>query len=150
MTSGSPRAASVADALEFIGAHSHVYLLGRRPDGYPTGWAMTARARGDAVDFSTYRASAKVRYLAATGVASVLSMSEDDADRRILLAEGPLSVLDAAVWFDGQADPPASRSDASRSVPSEVVDTVASRHESGKRCVLRVSIERASFSERLV
>ena len=149
MTSGVPRATSVDDALEFIGAHSHVYLLGRRPDGYPTGWAMTARARDDAVDFSTYRASAKVRYLAATGVASVLAMSEGDADRRVLLAEGPVSVLDAAVWFDDGAAPE-SRSDASRTVPSEVVDKVASRHESGKRCVLRVSIEQASFSERLV
>ncbi|HEX5585750.1 MAG TPA: hypothetical protein VFZ17_00440 [Acidimicrobiia bacterium] len=149
MTAGPARAASIADALTFIGTHSHVYLLGRRPDGYPTGWAMTARARDDAVDFSTYRASAKVRHLAAAGVASVLAMSDDRADHCVLLAEGPLAVLDGAVWFDDDA-PVAARPDVHRQVPAEVVEKVASRHESGKRCVLRVTIERARFSERLV
>jgi hypothetical protein len=150
MTSSAARSASVADALEFIGEHAHVYLLGRRPDGYPTGWAMMARVRGDAVDFSTYRSSAKVRYLAEAGVASVLAASEQEADHRVLLAEGTVSVLDAAVWFDEDTVPPAPRPGASRSVPTEITDKVASRHESGKRCVLRVTIEQARFSDRLV
>jgi hypothetical protein len=68
----------------------------------------------------------------------------------VLLAEGTVSVLDAAVWFDEDTVPPAPRPGASRSVPTEITDKVASRHESGKRCVLRVTIEQARFSDRLV
>jgi hypothetical protein len=149
MTSGPPGAASVTDALRFIDAHSHVYLLGRRPDGYPTGWAMTARVGEAAVDFSTYRASAKVRYLADAGVASVLAVADDEGDHRVLTVEGPVSLLDAAAWIDDEPTATTAAPDARRPVPSEIIDNVASRHESGKRCVLRVTIERAHFSERL-
>ena len=145
MTATPPQSAVVADALAFLAEQGHVYLLGRRPDGYPTGYAMMGRVRDGGVEFSTYRASAKVRNLARDGVASILAVSEVAEDDRVLHAEGPVAVLDGTAWLD------AARGEMSAgpgAVPSEITDTVAARHASGKRCVLRVTIEQARFSRR--
>ena len=45
--------ASVEEAVAFIATYPHVYLLGRRADGYPTGFAMMSRAHDGVVEFST-------------------------------------------------------------------------------------------------
>ena len=149
MTATPPQSAVVADALAFLAEQAHVYLLGRRPDGYPTGYAMMGRVRDGGVEFSTYRASAKVRNLVRDGVASILAVSEVAEDDRVLHAEGPVAVLDGTAWLDAaRGEMPAGPSSGPRAVPSEITDTVAARHASGKRCVLRVTIEQARFSRR--
>src|SRR5262249_42244076 len=69
MTTSPPGAASLDEALAFIAEHPHLYLLTRRADGYPTGYAMMSRVTRGTVSFSTYRASAKVQNLMREGVA---------------------------------------------------------------------------------
>jgi hypothetical protein len=140
----------VDEALTFIAEHPHLYLLTRRADGYPTGYAMMSRVTRGTVSFSTYRSSAKVRNLLREGVGGILAVSKDLGDDRVLVAEGTVSVHDGSEWFEDQAlAPRAARSDFQPSVPKEITETVSSRHESGKRCVLRLSLTSARFSSRL-
>jgi hypothetical protein len=141
---------SVEAALDFISQHPHVFLLGRRADGFPTGYAMMSKVREGAVDFSTYRSSAKVKNLMRDGVAGILAASEAPDDERVVFAEGPVSLLEGGRWLDD--DDEASGRPSSRfrpAVPAAIVETVGSRHDSGKRCVLRVTIEQARFSKRM-
>ena len=137
--------ASAEEAVRFLADHPHVYLLGHRADGYPTGYAMMSRAHDGVVDFSTYRASAKVRNLEREGVAAILAVSKDDD--RALWASGDVSVHDGALW---NAERPRVGSDATfrPDVPQGIIDKVADRHETGKRCVLRVTVREARFVDR--
>jgi hypothetical protein len=138
----------VSEALAFIAAHPHVFLLAIRPDGYPTGYAMTARVHSGFVDFSTYGASAKVKNLARDGVAGLLAVSDEHAlDALVLHAAGPVTALDGAKWIDAPEAPPSD--DAGQfppPVPARITEEVRQRHESGKRIVLRMSIETATFT----
>jgi hypothetical protein len=136
---------TVGDALAFIAENPHVYLLAHRPDGYPTGYAMMARVRDGFVEFSTYRASAKVGNLLRDGVAGVLALSEEN-DGLVLFAEGPVTVVEGSSWADPIAGSGNGAGPQSPSVPIEVTEKVRERHGSGKRMVLRVALERASFS----
>jgi len=150
------RAATPSEALGFIGRHPHVYLLARRADGYPTGYAMMAKVCDAGVDFSTYRASVKVKNLLRDGVAAILAVSDDADDDRVLYAEGQVSLLQDATFVEetSQLDEETSRrqpcsSSRKPAVPAEITEKVSARHEAGKRCVLRMTIERADFSTRL-
>jgi len=140
--------ASVDEALAFIAAHPHVYLLGRRADGFPTGYAMMSKVRDGAVEFSTYRASAKVRNLLRDGHAGILAVSKvDDA---VLSATGPVTLADSRHWLDADpSDGPTVTPDFRPSVPSDIGTKVAARHDDGRRCVLRVTIERAHYASKL-
>jgi hypothetical protein len=151
--------ASLADAADFLQANPLVYLLGRRADGFPTAWPMTARVRAGAVDFSTYAASAKVRHLLREGVAGVLAVAPEP-DGRVLVASGPVRLMPSESWFetvsdadadtDADADADAEAPDDDRpDVPAEVVERVQARHQSGKRAVLRVDLEQAEFTTAL-
>ncbi len=141
---------STDQALAFIAANPHSFLLAQRGDGYPTAWAMMARVEGGAVEFSTYRASAKVRILLDAGVAGIVAAAEDPADPRVLVAGGPVELVEARQWV-GEASGatsgnPTGSGAMSRQVPSSVSDKVRSRHDSGKRIVLRVALDQARFS----
>jgi Pyridoxamine 5'-phosphate oxidase len=137
-------------ALAFIVEHPHLYLLTRRADGYPTGYAMMSRVTQGTVSFSTYRSSVKVKNLLREGVGGILAVSKDQGDDRVLVAEGTVSVHDGSEWFDDQAPTPLGlRSDFQPSVPREITEKVSSRHESGKRCVLRLTLTSARLSTRL-
>ena len=142
---------AVAEALAFVAEHPHVYLLARRSDGFPTGYAMTARARTreGCVDFSTYRASAKVKNLLRDGTAGIVASDEDPSGGRVLFAEGPLTLLDGAAWTTDEDQPEATGAKLGVDVPAEIVDKVGRRHQDGKRVVLRVRIERARFTRGL-
>jgi hypothetical protein len=48
------------DVVEFLGRHNQVFLLTRRADGWPTGYPMVGNYHDNGIEFSTYRASAKV------------------------------------------------------------------------------------------
>ena len=150
MSSTMHEPVSLEDALAFIAAHPHLYLLTRRGDGYPTGYAMMSRVTRGTVSFSTYRSSAKVRNLWREGVGGILAVAKDPSDDRVLAAEGTVSVHDGSEWFEDQ-DPgsPVPPADFEPSVPAEIVQKVSSRHESGKRCVLRLTLTAARFSTRL-
>jgi hypothetical protein len=137
--------ATVSEALEFLRRHPHVFLLARRPDGFPTGYAMMARVHDGAVDFSTYRASAKVQNLLRDGVAGIVAAAEEPGDDRVLVAEGPVTLLDGSHWDTGSG-PDDGREVARALVPAEIAHKVQDRHDSGKRIVLRVTLESARFS----
>jgi hypothetical protein len=143
----SPLAAAEA-ALEFIREYPHVYLLAYRPDGFPTGYAMMAQVNQGGIEFSTYRSSAKVRYLLEQGVAGVLAAAESPGDDRVLFVEGRVTLADTK-------RAPSERQTAVSSgvdkftVPEEITEKVAARHESGKRCILRVVVERVVYSSGL-
>src|SRR5215471_2354294 len=103
-----PGEVDVDEALAFIAEHPHCYLLARRADGYPTGYAMMSRVTRGTVSFSTYRSSAKVTNLLREGVGGILALSKEPGDDRVLVAQGRVSVHDGSEWFDDQAlDAPA-------------------------------------------
>jgi hypothetical protein len=111
---------------------------------------MMSRVTRGTVSFSTYRSSVKVKNLLREGVGGVLGMSKDPGDDRVLVAEGTVSLHDGSEWFeDRDLGPPVPRADFAPSVPAEIVQKVSSRHTSGKRCVLRLTLTGARFSTRL-
>jgi hypothetical protein len=68
----------------------------------------------------------------------------------VLAAEGTVRVHDRSEWFEDQdLAPPVPPADFQPSVPAEIVQKVSSRHQSGKRCVLRLSLTATRFSTRL-
>jgi hypothetical protein len=141
---------SVDEALSFIAEHPHVYLLARRVDGYPTGYAMMARVSRVAVLFSTYRSSAKVKNLLREGGGGILAMSKDPGNDQVLLAAGPVTIHDGGDQFEDQILASAIRPpDFHPAVPTAIIEHVSSRHESGKRCILRLTVTSAHFSARL-
>jgi hypothetical protein len=146
--SSAHRRASVAEALAFVAAHPHVFLLATRPDGYPTGYAMMARVRDGFVDFSTYGTSAKVKNLLRDGVAGLLAFSDErNLAASVLFATGPVTAMDGASWMETAHVPTSSGVERfTAHVPARITEEVRERHESGKRIVLRMSVERARFS----
>jgi hypothetical protein len=134
----------IAEALRFIAENRHVYLLSRRADGFPTGYPMTAFADPDAgfVDFSTYRASAKVVNLLREGAGAVLSRTFPPAPLRWAVVRGAFSIRENADFLADIRNP----ADA-RLLPDGYRDAARRAHESGKRCVVRIAVEDAYFSE---
>jgi hypothetical protein len=59
----------------------------------------------------------------------------------VFAAEGTVSVHDGSQWFaDRILETATPRFDFRVSAPSEIIDKVSARHESGKRCVVRVAV----------
>jgi hypothetical protein len=135
----------VADALAFIAEHPHVYLLSRRADGFPTGYAMTAQVQEGCVVFSTYAKSAKVINLRREPQARVLAT--DEAGLATVEVGGPIREVDASRWLDGPAGAagadggPVTARSGMGSVPPEVQDHVRRAHQSDKRVVLELTVE---------
>lgn len=136
----------IEDALRFLAAHPHVYLLSRRPDGYPTGYPMMCMVAPGGVEFSTYRSSAKVANLLREGVGTVLAVS-NEPENLVLVARGTVSV------HDGKQRLPTATTHHDETeqqhVPIEVIERVRRRHDCGKRCLLRLTLTDATFTERL-
>jgi pyridoxamine 5'-phosphate oxidase-like protein len=148
MSHGSDTA-GLDDALAFLGAHPHVFLLTRRADGFPTAYAMTARVDGSSVLFSTYGASAKVVNLLHGGTARVLAFDEDGGNAMIEVG-GPVRLVESTRWLDPVQTPISAGTPAAVApVPTEVVELVRSRHESGKRVVVEVQVTHARRGSRL-
>jgi hypothetical protein len=139
------RAATVDEILEFVRANPRAFLLGRRSDGYPTAWAMTAGAGDGVIEFTTYRKSAKVKHLLREGVAGVVVQADDG---RMLITGGPIEAVDGHHWLDEASGGDTRRPpEAHREVPPSVTEKVRSRHQDGKRIVLRVRIEGGRFAD---
>jgi hypothetical protein len=134
----------VSEALQFIVENRHVFLLTRRADGLPTGYPMTAFADPAAgvVEFSTYRASAKVVNFLREGVGAVLARTYPPDSLRWVVVRGPIDMHDDASFLTGTRNP----EDAAR-LPAGYKDVARRAHESGKRCVLRLTVQDVEFSE---
>jgi Pyridoxamine 5'-phosphate oxidase len=123
------------EVVAFLERHNQVFLLTHRADGWPTGYPMVGTHRDGGIEFSTYRASAKVTRVLRDGAASCLVVPRDaEAEPTCLWLRGPASLR----------EPGSSR--ASRQagpvppVPPEVAQQVARRLADGKRALLRVEI----------
>lgn len=113
-----------------------MFLFLRRPDGTVVGYPMTGIPRDGAIEFTTYRKSAKARYLAEDDRVCVLIV-EDGAPASGLALWGHSRPVDAAGFIP--ATPGASRT----AVPDSVIDTVRERLDSGKRLVFRIDVDRS-------
>jgi hypothetical protein len=128
------------DVIEFLSQHDQVFLLTRRGDGWPTGYPMVGNYRDDGIEFSTYRASAKVARVMRDGRASCLVVPRDQAeDARSLWVRGAATIREGVP----PARSPARGSDLG--VPDDVAAKVTRRLEEGKRCVLRVEVSEARW-----
>jgi hypothetical protein len=134
----------ITEALRFMAENRHVHLLSRTADGFPTGYPMTAFADPAAgvVEFSTYRASAKVVNLLREGVGSVLARSYPPGPLRWVVVRGPIDMRDDASFLNGTRNP----EDAAR-LPAGYKDVARQAHASGKRCVLRLTVQDVEFDE---
>jgi len=145
-----PATEELWEALAFLATHPHVFLLTRRADGFPTGYAMTARVDGTNVLFSTYGASAKVTNLLREGTARVLAFDEGGGSS-VVEVGGPVRLVEASRWLDTLGAPvDAGTPVGIGPVPNEVVDQVRRRHESGKRVVVEMQPTHARRGRRLL
>jgi len=140
---------AIEEALAFIALNPHSFLLGQRADGYPTAYAMMARVADGAVEFSTYRASAKVRNLLRNGHAGVVAAADADDDPRVLVAGGPVELVEGEQWVRSDATVSMGKFAGARNVPAAISDKVKSRHGDGKRAVIRVTLDRARFASKV-
>lgn len=106
---------------------------------------MVGRLNDGGIEFSTYRKSAKVRHVMRHPTASCLVVPRPASDdRRTLLVSGPVSLRE-------HVEASAALTTHSRSampgivVPAQIAATVRDRHDSGKRCVVRIEISEARF-----
>jgi hypothetical protein len=131
------------DVVEFLEQHDQVFLLTHRADGWPTGYPMVGTYRDGGLEFSTYRASAKVARVLRDEVASCLVVPRgQNRDRTCLWLAGPATIRDTG------SSPARRRRAPAPHVPPEVADLVARRIEDGKRCLLRVGIDVTRWVER--
>jgi hypothetical protein len=126
------------DEDAFLRAHSRTFLLGLRADGSPTGWPMVCLYPGDALEFSTYGRSQKVRDFERNDNACCV-VAPVTSDRALVLRGT------AAVRRD-QHEPPWNRAlPPDVGVGGEVRRRAEERLRSGKRVVLRFTPHEARF-----
>lgn len=139
-------------ARDFLRANTRTFLFTRRADGSPTGHPMLGLfGDDDVLRFSTYRRSAKVANLRRDDrVCCVVTAAEPatdpSRDPRALVLQGRARVVD-----DGSAPLAARAATATASdleVPGTITRKAAERLRSGKRVVVEVVPERASFTTR--
>jgi hypothetical protein len=130
---------------QFLADHAQVYLIVRRPDGTPMGYPMTGRWLHGGLEFSTYRKSAKVRYVERDERVCCLVVPRDRAkDDRVLAVWGGAAVNDASRqrWQESLDD---REQKVNVEVPAAVRAKVADRLVTNKRVIIRVEVERAMF-----
>ena len=135
---------SISEAVAFVAANRHSYLLSRRADGLPTGYPMTAFADPEegAIRFSTYRASAKVTNVEREGMATVLARSYTPGDTRYVVLRGKLEITSDVSFLDKPRN-----AEDSALLPGNYKDVAREAHASGKRCILLLTVEDAYMSE---
>ena len=120
-----------------------MFLFLTRPDNSVVGYPMTGIPRDGAIEFTTYRKSAKARYLA-----------EDDRVCAVIVDDNnPASGL--ALWGRSRLVDPAGFNPATPGatpidVPDGVIETVRERLDSGKRLVFRIELDRSRPPRRVV
>jgi hypothetical protein len=131
----------------FLADNTQVYLVVRRADGAPMGYPMVGRWADGGLEFSTYRKSAKVRFIERDEKVCCLVVPRDRAqDRRVLAAWGPAAIADASrERWRRAAEASGVDGSVGIDVPEEVRRKVSSRLEAQKRVILRVDVDRAAF-----
>ena len=123
--------------LEAHGAWS-AYLFVHDGDAQPGGYPMLATFHGDALEFTTYRRSAKAsRILQDSRVCMVLRSRPDEQPLAIAIWGHAEEVTEGEHLLSRPAVTPGPIA-----VPETMAATVADRLESGKRMVFRLSAER--------
>lgn len=115
---------------KFLASTTRAFLMVHRRDGSPTCYPMTLIFDGEALVFSTYRKSAKVKRLQRDSRLSVLAVRGDDT----LLIHGTADIT------DGTIDVVPTAAARELQVPKAVADKAAANLASGKRCLIRVSV----------
>ena len=113
-----------------------MFLFLTRPDDSVVGYPMTAIPRDGAIEFTTYRKSAKARYLAEDNRVCLVIVDDDNPASGLALW-GRSRLVDAAGFI------PATPGAAPIDVPDRVIDTVRERLDSGKRLVFRIELDRS-------
>ena len=123
----------------FLRSTSRVFLLGTRADGSPTGWPMVGLYPGDALEFSTYGTSQKVRDFTRSPAAACVVAPADG--ERALVLRGMCTVV------DGQHEPSTGGTNppGDVAVADGIAEGARARMQSGKRVVLRFVPESAAF-----
>jgi Pyridoxamine 5'-phosphate oxidase len=130
---------------QFLADHTQVYLVVRRPDGTPMGYPMVGRWQDGALEFSTYRKSAKVRAVERDDRVCCLVVPRDRSDdNRVLAVWGHAAMGDAGRqrWQEALNKRDGG---AGIEVPAAIRAKVADRLSESKRGILRVDVERAAF-----
>ncbi|MEM6108737.1 pyridoxamine 5'-phosphate oxidase family protein [Mycobacterium sp. 050272] len=139
----SPMAAS-PDVTDFLCSHHRAFLFCRDAAGEPTGYAMrTVAYRGGELLFATYTKSAKVRNMRARPEVACLVQSGPEHTASWVSVRGR-----AAIYLPARDEVDALMTSASSDarVPDAVVATVRDRLISGKRCIIRVAVEKVVAS----
>jgi nitroimidazol reductase NimA-like FMN-containing flavoprotein (pyridoxamine 5'-phosphate oxidase superfamily) len=132
---------------QFLSDNTRVYLIVGEADDRPMGYPMTGRWESDALEFSTYRKSAKVRHIERDPRVCCLVTSRDrTVDGRVLVVWGWARVGAAGQerWRAALQAPDGGP--RSIDVPETVRQKVASRLETSKRVIVRVEVETAMFA----
>jgi hypothetical protein len=119
-----------------------MYLFVRRPDGSPIGYPMTGVMRCGSIEFTTYRKSAKARYLLSDDRVCCIVVDADDPTRGTAVW-GHAEPTDAAAFADR------TRGDGPIDVPAAVRDTVRDRLLTDKRMVFRVRVDASRPARRV-
>jgi Pyridoxamine 5'-phosphate oxidase len=114
-----------------------LFMIVRRSDGGPTAYPMTGLFRDSTLEITTYRKSAKARFLLADDRVCCVLPDPDHLEHGLALygRATPAPV-------DEFARSTTSRTEATMHVPDEVVATVRDRLASQKRMVFRIDVER--------
>ena len=119
-----------------------MFLFLTRPDNSVVGYPMTGIPRDGAIEFTTYRKSAKARYLAEDDRVCVVIVEDDDPASGVALW-GRSRLVDPAGFIPARPDA------APIDVPDGVISTVRERLDSGKRVVFRIEVDRSRPSRRV-
>jgi hypothetical protein len=114
-----------------------LFMVVRRSEGGPTAYPMTGLSRDGVLEITTYRKSAKARYLLSDDRVCCVLPDPHRAGRGLALY-GRATPAPAGDFAAGTT----SRTSATMHVPDEVVATVRDRLQSQKRMVFRIDVER--------
>jgi hypothetical protein len=128
----------------FLQSHTRTFLMVSRGDGSPTCYPMVGLFRDGAIECSTYRKSAKVTRILRSPNVSALITTDPATPDLALLVRGTASIADPAVTTTPPetADP---RPQGQLNAPRAVIDRAQQAMRMGKRCVIRLVPERATF-----
>jgi len=132
------------DVAEFLGRHTRMFLVTRRPDGAPTMHPMTGFFAEGRVTMTTYRKSAKAKNVERDPRAACLVVNgygKDDVRAVLVRGRGRLRQAEITAL-------PAAGREAPK-VLASVQGRVAERMASGKRILLDVEPDETTFVQRL-
>lgn len=131
--------AASPDVADFLGRHHRAFLFCRDAAGEPMGYAMrTIAYRGGELLYTTYTKSTKVANLRARPEVACLVQSGPEPDASWVSVRGRAKI-DLPARDEVDALMSSASSDAR--VPDAVAAMVADRLTSGKRCIIRVTVE---------